>query len=150
MFWDLHYALYKAAIDHILTSTHPNQNFVVIGPSHGASVRVLGHIFAKTKVLPRAIYIMPCFDPRFIDLQQFDTLIIKGKKDEDSCSIQFQSSDAIVIPSLTLYSFLDRGFLHANAGYSKRGIDFPGLFPKNLPDHAHFVARQVNEFLELL
>ena len=149
MFWDLHDALYKAAIDHILTSTHTNENFVVIGHSHGASVRVLEHIFAKTKVLPRVIYIMPCFDPRFKKLKQFDTLIIKGEKDEDSCSIEFHSSDAIVIPELTHYSFLDRGFLHANAGYSKVGIDFLGLFPKNNPDHAQSVARQVNEFLEL-
>ena len=150
MFWDLHNTLYTAAIDHILMSTPPNQNFVVIGHSHGASVRVLDHIFANTKVLPRAIYVMPCFDPRFIGEQQFDTLIIKGEKDEDSCSNQFQSSDAIVIPNLTHYSFLDRGFLHANAGYSKHGIDFPGLFPKNDPDHAHVVAREVNKFLEML
>jgi len=150
LFWDLHDTLYKAAIDHILTYTHPNQNFVVMGHSHGASVRVRDHIFAKTKVLPRAIYIMPCFDPRFIDVQQVDTLIIQGEKDEDSCSNQFQSNDAIVIPNLTHYSFLDRGFLHANAGYSKHGIDFPGLFPKNHPDHAHVVAREVNEFLEML
>ena len=150
MFWDLHDALYKAAIDHILTSHHSNENLVIIGHSHGASVRVLDHAFAKTKVLPRAIFIMPCFDPRFEDFQQFDTLIIKGGKDEDSCSNQFQSSDAIVIPNLTHYSFLDRGFLHANAGYSKGVIKFSSLLPKNNPDHAQVVANTVNEFLERL
>lgn len=150
IFWDLHDTLYKAAIDHILTSNHSNENFVFIGHSHGASVRVLDHVFAQTKVLPRAIFIMPCFDPRFMDLQQFDTLIIKGEKDEDSCSNQFQSSEATVIPNLTHYSFLDRGFLHANAGYSKHGINFSSLFPKNNPDHAQAVALKVNEFLDML
>ena len=48
------------------------------------------------------------------------------------------------------YSFLDRGLFHANAGYSKQGINFSGLLPKNNPDHARAVAREVNKFLKML
>jgi len=41
------------------------------------------------------------------------------------------------------YSFLDESFLHENAGYSKEGFDFLGLFPGNPPAHTRIVAREV-------
>ena len=124
------------------------KNFVVIGHSHGASIEVLDHIFAKTKVKPRGIYIMPCFDPRIPVKERFDILFIQGEKDEDECSNKFETNNAVVIPDLGHYSFLDQGFLYANAGYAESGIDFSSLFPITNSNHTLAVVREINKFLD--